>query len=245
MNAIDSMNANVSSFSKTDRRIYEAIRKFPESFASQSITEISESAGFTKPALTRFAKRVGFSGFAEFQYQFAQDLEETKSSEQLSNAEVYGKLLKTVDEAISGELIEALVERIFAARCVYLYGSNLSALPAEELYISLQFEKPVISVLPQLDTMPAFAPDDLVIIYSAARGDSHRQLLNYLRRDDVVSPYLLLVTTNGKHSLRHRFDETIVLPTTPLAAGRHSILADTFSFLMFNDRLSAALAERR
>ena len=245
MNAIDSMNANVSSFSKTDRRIYEAIRKFPENFASQSITEISESAGFTKPALTRFAKRIGFSGFAEFQYQFAQDLEEAKNADQPSNAEVYGKLLQTVDEALPDELIEGLVDRILAARSVYLYGTNLSALPAEELYIALQFEKQVISVLPQLDTTPSFAADDLVIIYSAARGDAHRGFLSYLRREDIVAPHLLLVTTNGKHSLRHRFDEVVVLPTAPLAAGQRSILADTFSFLMFNDRLAEALEARR
>ncbi len=245
MNAIDRMNANVSSFSKTDRRIYEAIRKFPENFASQSITEISEGAGFTKPALTRFAKRIGFSGFAEFQYQFARDFEAAKGADQPSNAELYGKLLQAVDEALSAELVAELANRICAARCVYLYGTNLSALPAEELYIALQFERRVIAVLPQMDTTPNFAADDLAIVYSAARGDAHRGLLSHLQREDVVAPHLLLVTTNGKHSMRHRFDEVIALPTAPLAAGQHSILADTFSFLMFNDRLTEALEARR
>ena len=245
MNAIDRMNSNVSSFSKTDRRIYEAIRKFPESFAHESISHLSESAGFTKPALTRFAQRIGFSGYAEFQYQLAQDLEERAAvPDAETNAEVYGRLLTAVDEGLAPEVVEALVQRICASRSVFLYGSNLSALPAEELYIALQFVPGVVAVLPQLDTTPFFSPDDVLIVYSAARGDRHQALMQHLRHEGVTRPHCVLVTTNGKHALRRNFDEVIVLPTAALSEGNHSILSDTFAFLMFNDRLTAALDQR-
>lgn len=242
MNAIERMNANVSSFSKTDRRIYETIRKFPERFAHESISSISETAGYTKPALTRFAQRIGYGGFAEFQYQFAQDLEELSADPSVpSNAEVYGRLLVAVDEMLSPEVVEGLASRVMASPRVYLYGSNLSALPAQELYIALQFVPGAVPILPQLDTQPTFCEDDLLILYSAARGDAHQALMKSLRREQTVNPYKVLVTTNGKHVLRKNFDETIVLPTTALSEGNHSILADTFAFLMFNDRLAEAL----
>ena len=246
MNAIDRMNGSVSSFSKTDRRIYEAIRKFPEHFARESISQISESAGFTKPALTRFAQRIGFSGFAEFQYQLAQDLDERAAAPDAeSNAEVYSRLLRTVDESLAPEAVDALVQRILDSRSVHLYGSNLSALPAQELYIALQFVPGIVATLPQLDTVPHFAADDLMIVYSAARGDRHQGLMQHLRHEGVTKPHCVLVTTNGKHALRRNFDEVIVLPTAALSEGNHSILSDTFAFLMFNDRLEAALDKRR
>ena len=101
MNTIELMDGSVSSFSKTDRAIYEAIRKFPDTFATSSVTQLSLSAGFSKPALTRFAQRLGFSGFVEFQFQFAQDLEQARArTDAPTSAEVYGSLLKAVEERL-------------------------------------------------------------------------------------------------------------------------------------------------
>ena len=41
MNTIELMDGSVSSFSKTDRAIYEAIRKFPDTFATSRVTQLS------------------------------------------------------------------------------------------------------------------------------------------------------------------------------------------------------------
>ena len=141
MNTIELMDGSVSSFSKTDRAIYEAIRKFPDMFAASSVTEIANGGGFSKPALTRFAQRLGFGGFVEFQYQFAQDLEERRQrSDAPTSAEVYGGLLKLVEERLDREQLLSLLERMRASRHVYLMGYNLSRIPAEELNIALQFD---------------------------------------------------------------------------------------------------------
>ena len=107
--------------------------------------------------------------------------------------------------------MDALVQRILDSRSVHLYGSNLSALPAQELYIALQFVPGIVATLPQLDTVPHFAADDLMIVYSAARGDRHQGLMQHLRHEGVTKPHCVLVTTNGKHALRRNFDEVIVL----------------------------------
>ena len=48
-------------------------------------------------------------------------------------------------------------------------------------------------------------------------------------------PYLVLVTANSKHPLRHNFNETIVLPCVSLASGSQVVYSDTFAFMMFND----------
>lgn len=242
MNTIELMDGSVSSFSKTDRAIYEAVRKFPDTFATSSVTQLSLSAGFSKPALTRFAQRLGFSGFVEFQFQFAQDLEQARArTDAPTSAEVYGSLLKAVEERLDRSQLSALIDRMRTSRHTYLMGYNLSRIPAEELNIALQFHADIAVSFPQIDVMQRFMPDDLLIVYSAVGGDSYKGLLHEFKIGRNTKPYMVLVTTNSKHPLRRHFDEVIVLPTATITSGSRTVLADTFAFLMFNDILTALL----
>lgn len=246
MNTIELMDGSVSSFSKTDRAIYEAIRKFPDMFATSSVTEIANGGGFSKPALTRFAQRLGFGGFVEFQYQFAQDLEERRQrSDAPTSAEVYGGLLKLVEERVDRRQLATLIDRMRASRHVYLMGYNLSRIPAEELNIALQFDSSIHASYPQVDVSQHFAPDDLLIVYSAVGGDSHKGLLREFKIGRNTRPYMVLVTTNSRHPLRRNFDEVIALPTATVATSDRTVLADTFAFLMFNDLLTSLLPAAR
>ena len=242
MNTIELMDGSVSSFSKTDRAIYESLRKFPDMFATRSVTEISNGGGFSKPALTRFAQRLGFGGFVEFQYQFAQDLEERRQrSDAPTSAEVYGGLLKLVEERLDQEQLLSLLERMRASRHVYLMGYNLSRIPAEELNIALQFDPSIHASYPQVDVSQRFVSGDLLVIYSAVGGDSYKGLLHEFKIGRNTKPYMVLVTTNSKHPLRRHFDEVVVLPTATVATSDRTVLADTFAFLMFNDSLTRLL----
>lgn len=245
MNTLELMDASTSSFSKTDRAIYDSIRKFPDNYAAQSVTRLSEETGFSKPALTRFAQRLGFGGFVEFQYQFAQDLEQTRQrTDKPSSAEMYGSLLRTVEERISQQQLEALADRMIEAPHVFLMGYNLSRFPAEQMSIALTMETGIFSVSPQVDMLPPFDARDVAMVYSAATGNSHRSLMDSIKVGRVTKPYLVLVTTNPKHPLRRRFDETIVLPTAALSTSGRAVLGDTFAFLMFNDLLTAVASAR-
>lgn len=243
MNALELMESKLSSFSKTDRMIYEMIKKFPSEWASQSISEISGNSDVTKPALTRFAKKLGFSGFAEFQYQLAQDLKELQAERKsISRADIYGKLLKQTEVSIDRDVLRALAERMKKSRKVILMGSNLSRLPAEEMLIGLSLYHDIISMMPAPDIVPYhYSENDIIIIYSAISGGSHQEFLKQFRREGVTRPYLVLVTVNSKHPLRHNFNETIVLPTLRLQDSSNIVLSDTFAFLMFNDLLNEEL----
>lgn len=246
MNTIELMDGSVSSFSKTDRAIYEAIRKFPDMFATGSVTEIANGGGFSKPALTRFAQRLGFGGFVEFQYQFAQDLEQARQrSDAPTNAEVYGGLLKLVEERLDREQLKALLDRMRTSRHTYLMGYNLSRIPAEELNIALQFDPSIHASYPQVDVSQRFTEEDFLLVYSAVSGDSLKGLLREFKVGRNTKPYMVLVTTNSKHPLRRNFDEVIALPAASVSTSEYSVLADTFAFLMFNDVLTGLLPAAR
>ena len=244
MNTLELMDSNAPSYSKTDRAIYEAVRKFPDNFAHMSVTQLSEVAGFSKPALTRFAQRLGFGGFVEFQYQFAQDLEAARSrTDAPTNAEVYGNLLRAVSERLDRDRVRQLIGCMRASRCTYLMGYNLARIPAEELNIALQFQDEIHAVFPQVDVPARFCSDDLLLIYSAVSGGSYKDLFREFKMGRNVKPHMVLVTTNPKHPLRRNFDEVFVLPTASLASTSHTVLSDTFAFLMFNDIVTAMLDE--
>lgn len=243
MNALEIMESKLSSFSKTDRVIYEMIKKFPANWATQSISEISDEFQVTKPALTRFAKKLGFGGFAEFQYQLAQDLKEVElNKKSVSRADIYSKLLRQTEESIDREALKDLAVRMKQSRKVMTMGSNLSRLPAEELLIGLSLHDEIVSFMPPADIVPYhYSEKDMIIIYSAISGSSHQEFLKGFRREGVTKPYLVLVTVNSKHPLRHNFDQVIVLPTLRLQDSSNIVLSDTFAFLMFNDLLTAEL----
>ena len=76
MNLFEHMDAMASSFTKTDHYIYTQCKKFTTDFAEDSITMITQNHNISQPALTRFAKKLGFSGFNEFQFALAMQVED-------------------------------------------------------------------------------------------------------------------------------------------------------------------------
>ena len=245
MNIFELMDSKASSFSKTDKAIFESVKKFPKEYAYSSLNSLcDEGDSFSKSALTRFAQKLGFAGFMEFQYQFQQDLSTyTKMKTRVSNAEIYGRILRQVDENADRSHIKELIGRMKSANRVFIIGTNLSRLPAEELTIALSFEIGINAVCTSYDLLPYdYRDDDMIILYSAITGSSHQSLMKNLRREKQNHPYMVLITVNAKHPLRHNFNDVIVLPTASMSDSvSNTVLADTFAFLMFNDIFTSCL----
>lgn len=244
MNVLELMDSKTTSFSKTERRIYEGIKRFPEHFATSSISEIAIRSGISKPALTRFAKKLGFNGYLEFQYQLNLDYKKSTTQHKTSLANCFCKTLLQVEEAVSDEILFNLIQRIASAHVTYLLGHNLSRLPSEELAMVLNLLTDFVALHPQQDCRPMhFHQDDVLIAYSAVDGSSYKEYLRGFRSAEFIRPYMILITTNGKHPLRHNFDEVIVLPIVSKVGSENIALSDTFAFLFFNELLMQKLKE--
>ena len=139
MNILDLIDTKVSSYTKTDRFIYEKLKKFPERFAENSYSDAVEEFGVSPAALTRFAKKLGFNGFNEFQFQLISDLRERNNDQQSSSmAEKFGKALVRTEESISAKQIDRTADEIIKAERVFCFGFNASSLPARFLWDSLR-----------------------------------------------------------------------------------------------------------
>ena len=244
MNIFELMDSKVSSFSKTDKAIYEQIKKFPEEFANSSLNVLCDSGSFTKSAMTRFAQKLGFAGYTEFQYQFQQDISAHKASDQkTSSAEIYGRILRQVSETADHDVISDLIQDMKKARRLFIIGTNLSHVPAEEMMIALSFHSDINAQIPRSDMMPyQYRDDDMILMYSASTGSSHQSLMQALRREGQGKPNMVLITTNAKHPLRHNFRRVIVLPTATMSDSMSNTpLSDMFAFMMFNDLVAEQL----
>lgn len=243
MDVLDLMETKLSSFTKTDRAVYERLRKYPEEFAHDSYDRLTSILDVSPSALTRFAKKLGFAGYAELQYQLAIDLEERaqrKSSE--TTAQVFGSFLEETERNVDEGQLNNLAKRILAAHKVYCVGFNLSNLSARYLWTSLVAQLSVDAVNDDFDYVERrYGNDDVIILFSVASGEWYRPILQRLRKyENAEQPYIVLVTMNSKHSLRRYCDELVVLPTAGKVSRTHTAALELMIFTMFSDMLICA-----
>lgn len=246
MDTLDKMDALSAGYTKTDRAIFEKIRKFPEQFIGMNVNALAEETKFSQSALTRFAKKIGFTGFTEFQYQLGIDLEKRKQMPRKLRSEIYGSVIQEVEQAVNTAEIELLAERILSAPTVMTAGINLSKLPAEYLEMVLSYSVGSRSRFIHADSIPqSFSEGDVLIIFSVAGGSMLAKPLDSILNRAGMHPYIVLVTMNPKHPLRKKADEIIVLPSYRSSEATGAVLSETYSFLMFCDMLDTVLKTKR
>lgn len=244
MGALDDIELHVSSFTKTDRAVYEAVKRFPADFAQQGIVEIARLAGVSEAAVTRFAKRVGYSGFSELQFRLRNEAARAGGPEHSPSSELasmFEALMERMEELMRGEACQRLVDSLKGASLVVTSGASLSRIPAYYLSVALNTMQFSCSCL-QADELPRrYFSKTVIMVFSVASGAIYSDLLKELSQSGET-PYKTLITMNAHHPLRRRFDNVIVLPQVPLNASTNLSSADYIAFLLFVDLLRAQLA---
>ena len=237
------MDSAASSFSKTDRLVYNAVNKFPDDFAHSSLAEITSRTNLSQPSLTRFAKKLGFSGFNEFQFQFRQDFQNSGSVRDQSRGAAYGDQLVRTEQFLTDDVIMPIADQIMNASSVYFFGTSLSRIPSEffDLGLKILGVHP-IQALPSDAQINTYGDNDLLICFSAHTGHGCTEFIRKVCEKEQ-RPHLILVTLNPKHPLRSKFDEVIALPETAHPNIPRLIMNDSFAFFMFIDILMNRIAE--
>ncbi len=244
MNIFETIEQKRSSFTNTDIIIYDRCTKFPESIANESISELTEIIGVSKAALTRFAKKLDFSGFSEFQYMFRLELNSAKEIQKLPRSLRYAQILQNVENAIDTEEIRKLAQRLKKAEHVLFTGRYLSRIPAYYLDAASKIFKTVESNYVHSDELSsAFDSKTAIVFFSVSDGGTYSYILNkYANKADA--PWCVLITLSANHPLRSLFDQVIVLPSISSPQYFGTTLPETLSFLMFSDILIQHLSDK-
>ena len=248
MDVLDLMETKLYSFTKTDRIIYEWLKKHPRDFATLGYDELSKALEVSPSALTRFAKRLGCAGNAELQAKVLSALDERGSAQgDMSVAAVYGEFLQQAERTIDRDALMRVARHINDAGHVWCLGFHLSSLPASFLATGLESTHGIDARCERFDfTLKQYDSRDVLIIESVASGEYYQQLLRRVSAStEDERPYVALITMNGKHPLRRHCDEVILLPSAGKVSGTHLAVLENMLFMMLDDLLIEAVDKVR
>ena len=238
MNLFEHMDSLASTFTKTDHFIYTQCKKFTETFATAPISTITEKNNVSQAALTRFAKKLGFSGFSEFQFALSAQIQQgTVEGKKKTPAQTYGDALLETEKSLTDEVLKPILDHLKLTSDIYTSGCNISSIPANYLIYALKIINTTHSEFLPIDAFPAtYPPHSIIFIFSAESGTYYKTLLRDHTSKDS-NPFIVLITLNPKHPLRKTVNYTIVLPKVNIVDINRNVLPETLSFLMFIDVL--------
>lgn len=246
MNLFEHMDAMASSFTKTDHFIYTQCKKFTTDFAESSITAITQHHNISQHALTRFAKKLGFSGFNEFQFALAMQIKEgTLEGKEKTPAQSYAEALTETEKVLTDKVLAPVLDVLQDHKDVYTSGAHIASLPARYLDYSLKILGNYHSEFLNVDDFPAVYPKKSVVFLFSVETGTHYQTRYEGREKNAQNPYIILITLNPKHPLKKKANYTIVLPKQRIIDVNRNVLPETLAFLMFVDVLTRKIQAQK
>ena len=248
MDVLDLIETKVSAFTKTDMAIYEYLKADPEGFARKGYDELVEDLGISPSSLIRFAKKLGYTGYASLQYQLGVDLEKrAERSREKTIGETYCDFLLQEEKSLDQESLTELATWAVSASKVYCMGFYLSNLTARFLSVGLRALYAVETENPEYDyVVRKYRRDELIILFSVRSGEQYRSFLRSLaKQPNDERPRVALVTMNPKHLLRSYCDSVIVLPSADIVGPERLAIIDNMLYMMFNEVLMTKVRELR
>lgn len=133
LNQIDSSN-----FSENDQLILDYFISHKNHLPYLSLSDICKDLYLSNSTIVRFCQKIGFKGFNELKFALRNEL---NSSSDFSNPWkiLQGRtaVLKDFIDSIDSSQIEDICSQILKSESLYIYGRNMSSLPAKYLHSML------------------------------------------------------------------------------------------------------------
>lgn len=139
---IDRLQREIEELPNALARIAKYILENPEKVLRQSVAELGEFSGSGEASIVRLCRQVGFTGFRDFKLALAADLGRPAAPVS-GDADADGGLqalhtsmAQSLDKAYSRsdlKTLDAVAEKLSAARRIDLYGAGMSGLITEML----------------------------------------------------------------------------------------------------------------
>ena len=134
---------NKDTFTPSENDIAKYILDNFESVAGENITTLAERSSTSEASVTRFCRKLGFSGFNKFKVAIAQDIYLSRNEEKLdvetsgnpiiSVATSYRKLLDNMYALIDHKELDAFVSMLCSSGFIYIICANKMKLIGMEL----------------------------------------------------------------------------------------------------------------
>lgn len=212
-----------------------------------SAQAVSNTLYVSKPTLTRFAKRCGFSGYREFIYEYQTSLtkqEDIPSDFATNVLNSYQELLNKTYSIIDEEKIIRIAKLLASQKRVYIYGKGSSGIVAEEtkfrfMRLGLVCEAITDNHIMQMNQV--ILDDDCLVIGLSISGHT-REVMDSLRVAKTKGAKTVLFTANqGMETLQYCDEIQLFAVKDNLSKG--NIISPQFPVLIIIDLVYAFFME--
>lgn len=166
---------------ETETAILAWFEAHPASAARMNLSTLCAQLYTSNATVVRFCQKLGLSGFNDFKYQLQHELRQSQVPLFYSDEYIDRSIARFKDTiaALDIPLLEQITELLTSGRPLYIYGTNLSALPARYLQIvlnSLDYPSILIEWENLLNGLVQNMNDGAVLLVMTARGRGERYL---------------------------------------------------------------------
>lgn len=253
MNPLQRIEDKMPQFTKTEIKIANCILDDPKTFALNPIDQIVKTSKTSKPAMIRFAKKLGYNGYSQFKFDLARHIvsnnidpqyEEVKYNDNYVEAisDTLQEFCKTLSSKISLAQIETIAQHIKKANKVKLFASNKSYITAQLLRINAYKLGIDIDCVTEssnmIDCIDCLDENDLIIIYTIKdQNEIFGSVLQRCQQRHIPSAIITQTPTLPFVTL------TTYLVSLPSLDGTKLFHDDQLVFAIYNEMLLYALGK--
>lgn len=249
MNPFEHLDFYKSNYTKSEKIIYEWIKKNPSTVVKDSIESLAEEISTSKAAIIRFSKKIGYSGFAEFKFELSRyiisGIRENKNENMdisRSITSLYAGYIKQINDFIDLKNIKTIAKTLSNARRVKILGKNrtgLSALQFRYRLTKIGFDAEAITDGILMNQMQeSLTKGDVVLIFTTRAEDlQYYELIKNISKNGVTT----IVVTCTETKLIKQSNYHILLPSIENASTSSFLDNQTIMFV-FIEILLAELA---
>lgn len=182
---------------ETEKNILSYFEEHASVILHKNLSELCQDLYTSNATIVRFCQKLDLSGYNDFKYQLRSELQESQAAVFYPDAYISRTVAQLQDTISSLDLhqIEEIAKLLTSRRPLYIYGTNLSALPARYLQIvlnSLDYPSILIEWSSLLNGLVGNICDDAVLLVMTARGRAEDYLETFqLARERNLTTILL------------------------------------------------------
>jgi DNA-binding MurR/RpiR family transcriptional regulator len=241
---------------ETERKIADYVLAHPAEIVHLSITELADVTETSEASVIRFARRLGFPGYAALKINLALELERQGSplASDLGSGTDVGTIKRRILQAnvdslndaaqlLDDEAIARAVEAMTRARRIEVFGVGSSGALAQEAYATfVQHGLAIHAVVdPHLQVISAvhLGPGDVAFGISAS--GSTRDTVEALECAHEVGATCICLTRYARSPITRIADITLIAPARAATVGGHQLVGRVAQLAVI-DVLAAAIA---
>lgn len=222
------MEQHKPNFTKSEHKIYDYIVSNREKVLYYSLTELSEACRVAEATVLRFFKKLGFKGFQEFKFSYAQEVADTSTDD--SDRTYAGKIKNNIIQAIENthdivdmDVLNTVIDKIDATDDLLIFGVGASGIAGMDMQNRLMRIGKHATVItdPHAQVMRASTARENTVVVAMSLTGSTKDIVDSVKIAKEKNATVIAITNYIKSPLTKYSDHVLLMSAkeSPLDSG--------------------------